>query len=648
MTARRTPNLVTCHALAAGLLVTAGCASFQHAPPSGLMPDAIVTEPFVQTLGSTEASVVWETSRRMYGWLELVEPAGATSVWRAGARGVVQTVLLTNLAPGARYAYRAAGCVKEGWRTLHTLDPSRAHYTLVACGDNRTHPREFSALASAAASYAPEIVINTGDIVAKGSQRGDWPAHWFGPGAPLLASAAVLVAWGNHEEPAAPESWLHYYYPARSPLHGRAYFAYQHGPVLYVHLNNYEPLGFDSPQYGWLDALLTTSAAPFIVVVQHVSPISSSDHARGGDVRRYRSTLLPLLGRTRASMLLTGHDHVYERSAYGGTHYVISGGGGAPLRALGKFANPFAVAGTSAYHFIVMDVTPARIHATVRDVHHAVLDEFTIAPRAHPGAQAPAYAAFDPPVRDYFEREYAGWDVHVRNFSTNTIAAQIDVRGGAGWLIEPGTNVSVVLARDEPLRSVAFRAWPGSAPPGAYPLDVAVMLPGVTNRMRATLEVLDFNHVRGQWGFSAGRRQLDWANAPDATIAGGVWRAVTGTNDLPVLRADARDLDRAGARDVTTFRMRLSGTNAVTQASITWRIVDEHGRTNEPGMSLAVPVNGQWYTHLFFGGRERAWRGRLQAVELVPASNADVTIELDHITLHHAPAPARTSYDDSH
>jgi hypothetical protein len=44
-----------------------------------------------------------------------------------------------------------------------------------------------------------------------------------------------------------------------------------------------------------------------------------------------RARYVPILARHRVDLLISGHDHIYQRGQMGGIRYVVSGGGGAPL-----------------------------------------------------------------------------------------------------------------------------------------------------------------------------------------------------------------------------------------------------------------------------------------------------------------------------
>ncbi len=609
-------------------LLLAGCASYRVEPPTRIAADALVVAPFVETIGPTNATIVWETLDDVYGWLSLAAPDTNHQV-RSAARGHIQRVTLRGLSPGVTYHYRVSGS-DQPWQRFITLDPHRSNFVFVVFGDNRSGNKPFGEIARCITKLPADFAINTGDIVAQGSRHEDWFADWFVPGAPILAAMPVLVAWGNHEEPHVTGSWLQVYYRARSQFYGQAYFSYRHGPVHFIHLNCYEPLDLDSPQYRWCAQELARSDAPFIAVAYHVSPLSGSNHARDTNVLELRKNLVPLLARYNVSLSLTSHDHLYNRNAYAGTAYVIAGGAGAPLYTGRLFANPFSVLATTLYHYVVCTVSATQLTARVYSDHGALLDAFSMAPRPRRGAPPPAVASFDPPLHDYIEHEAFNGHVNVRNFSAATVAGTITIDAPAAWMVEPGRTQTFFVRGDEPVRTLPWRVWSRDAAPGAYPLAARVCLPGVTNEMRCTLAVLGLEQPAAYWDFSDAAHALSWSNAARSVVQNGVWRSVSTDKRLPVLWAPTEPFATAGELDVAYCRMRLSGTNSSTTVRLRCTLA-EKGTASVVEQILPVPVNDQWYTHIFPFGRVGNWRGTLTRVELMPVSDPGIQITLDAV-----------------
>ena len=93
----------------------------------------------------------------------------------------------------------------------------------------------------------------------------------------------------------------------------------------------------DSKQGQWLKATMAKSTSLYNVVIFHHAPYSSGDHANVGYMR------WPFK-EWGADVVLSGHDHDYERLIEGGLPHFVDGSGAGP-RSLGgpipgsKFAN---------------------------------------------------------------------------------------------------------------------------------------------------------------------------------------------------------------------------------------------------------------------------------------------------------------------
>ena len=81
-------------------------------------------------------------------------------------------------------------------------------------------------------------------------------------------------------------------------------------------------------QLRWLDGALRRTDAVWKVVAFHHPPFSCGGYL--GD-QRVRRALVPLFERRDVDLVLSGHDHNYQRFRRAGVTYVVHGGGGARL-----------------------------------------------------------------------------------------------------------------------------------------------------------------------------------------------------------------------------------------------------------------------------------------------------------------------------
>jgi hypothetical protein len=85
-------------------------------------------------------------------------------------------------------------------------------------------------------------------------------------------------------------------------------------------------------------------------------PFYTASRSRADTENRFlREQIHPLLARYRVALVLSGHDHLYQRfAAVDGVHYVVAGGGGKSIYEL--VADPNLIKGERDYGFVLCDV----------------------------------------------------------------------------------------------------------------------------------------------------------------------------------------------------------------------------------------------------------------------------------------------------
>jgi 3',5'-cyclic AMP phosphodiesterase CpdA len=147
------------------------------------------------------------------------------------------------------------------------------------------------------------------------------------------------------------------------------------GDVRFVGLDSN---GVDDPaQLAWLRATLEDAAEPWTIVAIHESPYSAGYQGSNLDVRE---RFAPLFERFGVQLVLSGHDHDYQRSVVDGVTYVVSGAGGS-TRGTGE--EGFTVVSWSVLHFVDLNVFGDRLVLRAITQDGRVFDEATIPLRAH-------------------------------------------------------------------------------------------------------------------------------------------------------------------------------------------------------------------------------------------------------------------------
>ena len=131
-------------------------------------------------------------------------------------------------------------------------------------------------------------------------------------------------------------------------------------------------------QTRWLRSRLAASTATWKVAAFHHPPFTCGGHAGNAAVRR---AWLPLFQRFGVDLVLSGHDHNFQRfAARRGVRYVVHGGGGANLYRLRRCPDwyPRRVAARSAYGFLYLLADEESLRVWALNRRGATVNTFTI------------------------------------------------------------------------------------------------------------------------------------------------------------------------------------------------------------------------------------------------------------------------------
>src|ERR1700752_655924 len=168
------------------------------------------------------------------------------------------------------------------------------------------------------AIYPFEFVLMMGDNVYGGEAPKDFEKKFSEPYKVLLDNKVKFYAsLGNHDLP------LQVNY-TNFNMNGKEYYRFKKGNVAFYALNsNY----MDKKQVEWLESELSKDTSEWKVCFFHHPPYSSAK-AHGSD-SQLREVVEPIFIKYGVNVVLTGHDHVYERiKPQKGIYYFVSGAGG--------------------------------------------------------------------------------------------------------------------------------------------------------------------------------------------------------------------------------------------------------------------------------------------------------------------------------
>ena len=194
-------------------------------------------------------------------------------------------------------------------------------------GDNGQYEtaREMAALRQ---QFPFEFVVMVGDNIYGSDSAADYKKKFETPYKPLLdAGVKFYASLGNHDNPNQASYALfnmggQRYYTFRASPGGVSKLT--HGGVRFFAIDsNY----LKKDQLDWLDKELGSSGSDWKICFFH-HPLYSSGKTHGSALET-RATLEPIFMKNGVSVVLTGHDHIYERIKLeqGIQHFVIGSGG---------------------------------------------------------------------------------------------------------------------------------------------------------------------------------------------------------------------------------------------------------------------------------------------------------------------------------
>lgn len=243
------------------------------------------------------------------------------------------------------------------------------------------------------AAFDLDFVVHTGDVVYRVYEDPDpataFTRKYFLPFAPVLHQIPVYAVPGNHEfEVATLLEDVPYYFHVFPPildetrgLRGsdglREYFRFSVGDYQFILLNSqaFYGSGERNSQTDWLEEQLKNQSVSHSIVVSHIPPFTSGKYDKDGGP--LRSRWVPLYEASNVRLVLSGHDHNYQRLEVNGITYVVSGGGSTSLYPL-SLSHPNAKAFERRSHFVLLELYRDRIELISIARGGEVLDQTTI------------------------------------------------------------------------------------------------------------------------------------------------------------------------------------------------------------------------------------------------------------------------------
>jgi hypothetical protein len=262
------------------------------------------------------------------------------------------------------------------------------------------------------AQSIPEVLVGAGDIADCKQRRGEATAKLLDSIAGVVFTAGDNAykngtvrefakcygsTWGRHLQRTRPAPGNHdygtpqaapyfKYFGANAGPPGRGYYSYNLGPWHIVSLNSNPDAASWRAQEEWLRDDLKANAASCVLAYWH-HPRFNSGKIYGNQL--HTNGLFKILYQRGASVLISGHEHIYERFApqnpegnpdAKGVRQFIAGTGGAPLYKIGAVKPNSEVRDTTSH-----GVLKLTLHASKYDWEFIPVDGQTFRDRGSGG-----------------------------------------------------------------------------------------------------------------------------------------------------------------------------------------------------------------------------------------------------------------------
>jgi len=349
----------------------------------------VTRQPYLQSMTQSSVIIVWLTQQNAPSIVEIGEtPALGTVIRTSGSRSK-HAVTVTGLKAGTRYYYRinsTNGPITPRYSFRSAPAGNVADFSFLAFGDSGDGSSRQYDLAARMNREKFDFILHTGDVIYPAGENRLYQPNFFTPYAPMLSRAPVWLAIGNHDLNTLGIAYQDVFFlPKNNPAKTELYYSFEYGDAKFISLDTtifgHIPLG---KHMTWLQGELASNTKRWLIVFCHIPVFSSGSH---GNDKILEYNLLPLFENYRVDIMLTGHDHNYERfkpikkfnqsPSFKGITHLVTGGGGKGTRGMNAPQSTSAFAEASN-HFMRFDVSRNQIRGRAIRIDGAVIDDFVV------------------------------------------------------------------------------------------------------------------------------------------------------------------------------------------------------------------------------------------------------------------------------
>jgi len=252
-------------------------------------------------------------------------------------------------------------------------------FRFAVLGDMGTGKKEQFAIAEQVTRYHDErpfdTVLMLGDNIYSSGKASDIAAKFELPYAALLQRGVKFYAvLGNHDVRKGRSVQINY---GNFNMGGRTYYSFTKADGL-IEFFALDSTSFNGEQMLWLEGALAASRARWKIPFFH-HPLYSSGKTHGSD-EKLRAKLEPLFVKHGVAVVLSGHDHFYERTKpQQGVLYLVCGASGELRRGNLNRRSPLFEAGNDDVNsFLFVEASKSRLSFWAVDAAGNLLDSVSL------------------------------------------------------------------------------------------------------------------------------------------------------------------------------------------------------------------------------------------------------------------------------
>ncbi|MBA3499643.1 MAG: metallophosphoesterase, partial [Deltaproteobacteria bacterium] len=329
----------------------------------------ITRHPYLQATTTTGTTIAWR-DKSPSAHVVLREPGGDV-VAKANAEPAGPNLVATTfaaLAPTHLYCYQLVdgevALTEPAPLTTAAAPGLDEPIRFVAVGDTGNGSAAQKAIAKRMSAVAFDFVLFLGDIAYESGTAKQLEDYYFTIYRDLFRFVPAYPAIGNHERRTREgQPW----FDAMVLPKPERYYSFDWGDVHFVAIDTTQR---DAQQLAWLDADLKKTKQAWKIVFGHHTLYTSS--ARMAQTLKIRKAFSKILTDNKVDIMLSGHEHQYERFRVADVNFIVSGGGGARLNSF--WGNLDALKQASVHHFLSFEATAKTLTMKVLDISGRTID----------------------------------------------------------------------------------------------------------------------------------------------------------------------------------------------------------------------------------------------------------------------------------